>query len=104
MAATVYVPCHAAELACNRYHGKTGGAAAAAANGHDSGDAELEAAVAPVVLLLGALSAQGVVSSTQMAAGMSRIRSAVEQEVSGWVGENFLIKPTSAGQRSNRHG
>ncbi|KAG2437004.1 hypothetical protein HYH02_011436 [Chlamydomonas schloesseri] len=71
----------AVELACNRYHGKTAGAAAEApANGH-GGDAELEAAVAPVVALLSALSAQGVVSSTQMAAGMSRIRAAVEQEV-----------------------
>ncbi|GLC39813.1 hypothetical protein PLESTM_000944900 [Pleodorina starrii] len=86
----------AVELAFNRYHGQD--SAATGANGSEtsggsasvSGSAppppppsegSLAAAAAPVVELLAALAGQGVLSATQLSAGIDRLRSALSEEV-----------------------
>ncbi|GFR42909.1 hypothetical protein Agub_g3905 [Astrephomene gubernaculifera] len=66
----------AIELAFNRYHGS-----APAASETASAPSSPAEAAAPVVALLASLAGQGVLTATQLAAGVGRVKAALEEEV-----------------------
>ncbi|KXZ45373.1 hypothetical protein GPECTOR_55g279 [Gonium pectorale] len=73
----------AVELAFSRYHGSTASAASASASGDAERDdaAALSAAAGPVASLLRQLSDQGVLAGGAAAAGVDRIKAALNEEV-----------------------